>query len=977
MAMSKEYLAYLNQHIEIAPANSQEEVEAAVAIESVLRSQAGLSVEKHDVSAPSEINFVYGILFLIFFVGVIFAGIGGLFWALFGIILAALSFVFPLLRYLGKDFLARTLPVARSQNVIGHHKGYGPHSGRGVRPIVVMAHYDTGKEELLYKPSIARFSSLLFSVAPLGAAIATGCTIVQLFVALPEPFLRTLWVIAIICALPALIWGINNVAAKFMPLSGAANDNNAGVAALLGVVEDVCVSDPAKRAERRATLLEVAAKEAEEARELGLEGFVDVSNTVLPKDEAAEKTNPAIQAAGSQGAAKEGAAGSDAAGQEVPAQDAAVTAEIAVDAETPSGVSAPGAEGAAAAGAVDATPAAAANETVAPPAPDEQKPTEPESAPEEINYPVVRHGAEVMKKIGMLPSYCEIEYVEELAEPEPAAKPADWLGADEVIGVGQTPAEQIANEEVDVFTGPTSAERRARRREQTAQTPLDIVKAFFANLPNPLELLGNLTGKANKAADGESYRVRRDAKRVATDITGEANTEQKVEQNLAHEIDKEVAHEEKAAEKLEGDAEKIAAAVATDEQKQAAAQDKELTAALQKVEKGLQKDEAHDVAYAEAFEKKELKAEAKEEKQAGKLEAKTSETAALPPEKLQDAPKPEQEVEDPMWGTSSFEPLTDNRNVARRAALFDLPDPSVATVDPLSDDFQIQPTGAIDPSDFPDDEFDTTSAPTAAPAEPAAPSNPATPETPTAHATPAVAPGATSPQDSAVLGDPFSSAEAAPLPQETIENLEVLHEDNVTFPDNSKCEGRGFWKGGATLSENERAGLTEEERTEKQTELEESILDMDYVNLVAHDIWFVATGASNLDHAGAKDFFESHKKELRGACVINIDAVGAGELTMLTEEGFGTKKKADRRMLRFLKSISRDVHVPLLQERRGWADTEATFAMRNNFRSVTLMGTDAGQVPALAHTDQNVPENVDPNQVAQANALVSELIRRL
>lgn len=799
MAMSKEYLAYLNQHIEIAPANSQEEVEAAVAIESVLRSQAGLSVEKHDVSAPSEINFVYGILFLIFFVGVIFAGIGGLFWALFGIILAALSFVFPLLRYLGKDFLARTLPVARSQNIIGHHKGYGPHSGRGVRPIVVMAHYDTGKEELLYKPSIARFSSLLFSVAPLGAAIATGCTIVQLFVGLPEPFLRTLWVIAIICALPALIWGFNNVAAKFMPLSGAANDNNAGVAALLGVVEDVCVSDPAKRAERRATLLEVAAKEAEEARELGLEGFVDVSNTVLPKDEAAEKTNPAIQAAGSEGAAKEGAAESDAAGQEVPTQDAAVTAEIAVDAETPSGVSAPGAEGAAAAGAVDATAAdtaaldvaeidakaketrfavaadnqeaqkaealaaeavaeaeaesaaeaaaaaataaAAANETVAPPAPDEQKPTEPESAPEEINYPVVRHGAEVMKKIGMLPSYCEIEYVEELAEPEPAAKPADALGVDEAIGVGQTPAEQIANEEVDVFTGPTSAERRARRREQTAQTPLDTVKAFFANLPNPLELLGNLTGKANKAADGESYRVRRDAKRVAADITGEANTEQKVEQNLAHEIDKEVEHEEKAAEKLEGDAEKIAAAVATDEQKQAAAQDKELTAALQKVEKGLQKDEAHDVAYAEAFEKKELKAEAKEEKQAGKLEAKTSETAALPPEKLHDAPKPEQEVEDPMWGTSSFEPLTDNRNVARRAALFDLPDPSVATVDPLSDDFQIQPTGAIDPSDFPDDEFDTTSAPTAAPAEPAAPSNPATPETPTAHATPAVAPG--------------------------------------------------------------------------------------------------------------------------------------------------------------------------------------------------------------------------------------------
>ncbi len=152
---------------------------------------------------------------------------------------------------------------------------------------------------------------------------------------------------------------------------------------------------------------------------------------------------------------------------------------------------------------------------------------------------------------------------------------------------------------------------------------------------------------------------------------------------------------------------------------------------------------------------------------------------------------------------------------------------------------------------------------------------------------------------------------------------------------------------------------------------------MDYVDLVSHDIWFVLTGGSGLDHAGAKAFFREHKKDLRGACVINLEAVGAGELTALTEEGFGFNKKADHRMLRFFKSISRDLHIPLLREKRVWADTEATVAMREKLRSVTLMGTDSGQIPALAHTDQNVSENVDQNQVAQANMIVSELIRRL
>lgn len=992
MAMSKEYLAYLNQHLEIAPANSQEEVEAAAAIESVLRSQAGLTVEKHDVFAPAEINFVYGVLFLIFFIGVMFAGIGGLFWAFFGIILTALGFAFPACRFIGKDVLARTLPVARSQNIVGHHKGYGPHSGRGVRPIVVIAHYDTGKEELLYKPAISRFAGTIFSIAPVGAAIAAVCTVFQIFGALPEPFLRVVWIVAMVCALPALAWGINNVAAKFMPLSGAANDNNAGVAALLGVVEDVCVSDPAKRAERRASLLEVAAKEAEEARALGLEAYTDVSNTVLPKEEVAENENPAVKMPAQKvyqdglnpvtGELTDQATGepaNQAGGElrnqvgEAPADQAtgepanqvagkqtdaaaAVTAEIAFNTEKPNeekvtadqatveSVSATIEEAAVKAVSTEAAAGTGASALAAdftqdlkegegePDAPTgspaastfAKSESVPTTASEEVEFTVVRHGVDVIQKIGMLPRYCEVEYVEEMADAETAGKPVEDTALGETNGVaGQDGEVQNSGDDISVFSGASSAERRARRREAaTPQTPLDTIKTFLASLPGPAELITRFSGKRVGEEEGERRRVRRVAKRVASGVEPKAKAEPKAEQDLVYEADAELHREEKAAEKRGADGEKLAdAETQYEEEKQGSVNDKEISRALQKAEEGVKKGEVR--------------------------EAPTQEDA--------------EEVPDPTWGTSSFEPITDNKNVARRAALFDLPDPSVATVDPLSDDFQIQPTGEIDPSDFPAEEFDTTGA--------------IGNNTQVAAGKNANSSGLNEPQEAEPQEAADSSQEA--ISQEKIESLEVLHEESVSFPEDNKRKSRGFWKGGATLSESERANLTDEELAEKQTELEESILDMDYVNLVAHDIWFVATGASNLDHAGAREFFENHKKELRGACVINIDAVGAGELTMLSEEGFGIKKKADRRMLRFLRGISRDIHVPLLQEKRAWADTEATLAMRENFRSVTLMGTDAGQVPALAHSDQNVPENVDPHQVAKANELVSELIRRL
>ena len=158
--------------------------------------------------------------------------------------------------------------------------------------------------------------------------------------------------------------------------------------------------------------------------------------------------------------------------------------------------------------------------------------------------------------------------------------------------------------------------------------------------------------------------------------------------------------------------------------------------------------------------------------------------------------------------------------------------------------------------------------------------------------------------------------------------------------------------------------------------LRDSILAMGDDELRTHDIWFVATGASSLGHAGASAFVEEYRKRLRGAFVINLECVGAGDLTVLTHEGFGTPRRADRRFSGLLSAVADDLHLRLDKVARPWANTEATMFMRKHLRAVTLMGMGPGELPACAHTNEDVPESVNPERVEDVCALVLEAIRR-
>jgi hypothetical protein len=404
-------------------------------------------------------------------------------------------------------------------------------------------------------------------------------------------------------------------------------------------------------------------------------------------------------------------------------------------------------------------------------------------------------------------------------------------------------------------------------------------------------------------------------------------------------------------------------------------------------------------------------------------------------------------VDDPTWGTSDFVPP--QANVARRAVLFDLPDPAVATSDPLGGD-------------------DDTSTNLGTAAIPRATVPPVTPlsgtEAPRRKASYArgerepigFLSSDTTPQGRSMsrngsskqshrkegkrrfgffggrskaedesesmgewlgVGDDYD-AKSGGRAIGNWKNFEEQEEggSNTTPP--------GHWKGGATRRfdlrlvdgasqegaqqteaegyvlggepdqvegqpQSEAEGYTlggqdpldvpvpddEQQRRDNQ-ELVEAITGMDDDEILAHDIYFVALGASSLRHAGMEKFLEGYRKSIRGAFLINLDSVGAGQLTVITNEGASKPRRADRRLVRLLLSTAQDLHIPLERMRLNWGETDATQAMRASVRGATIMGVSEDGVPALSHTAGDVPENVSDLQAADVTELVAELIRR-
>ena len=975
MAMTHDYMDYLNDKVGICPAGSQEELQAAETIADLMRQHdVEPSIEEFDAKTFGGV--VPAALYTLIFIGIVLAGIGVAVLTAIGFVLVAVPVALFVLKYLGRDLLANLGPTTRSQNVVAFHEGTGPNVMKGTRPIVIVAHYDSPRENPLYTTPLAAYVPMLWKISKYSSLVTAFCTLLQILVFLPDPFRRFMWIIGIVAALPLAVLGVSTILEHFSNCTDGANDNKSGVAAMLGVLENV----------RPSGLESVHGAESIEQALEAMHQAAEAAAVSAAAEDAA--TNPEISYAG---------LNDTLADIEPDAQSAVVADPFA--------------------GAAQVAPVAAAAEAVS-----EPEPVAVEEEPEPVvvykrgHVEGVRHGADVVKSLGMLPEDCEIEYV----EPEPiavtvpgvpaATRSAGRTAAGATFGgaaasfVAAGNAAPAADDDFPVLSvGMDSADPYGQEDEKPAA--VESVLSFFRKAKDSVTTAASgLSEKVSAKRDEmRANAEQRAAERAAADEQtaaeqaeyGDAAAAPEAYAEQPAEFVGEPAPVAQAAEELP-----IAEFEQIDEQQPVVGTMPEgklipfgepaapapATAAVPAADVPVAEPADAPVASTAAFEAAAATAETTavtaavaEEPAPADVTAPAAPVAAQPafeqvedgytidpdntgldaedsvdlgatvPQPAINQPKPPA-PDDPEWGKTSFRPQA--ASVARRATLFDLPDPSSRGTDPFGTDPDAPKVdaSAAKPADKTGDTFDVISA--------------------------ANAQGST-PED-----EEFAALVGADS-HKSGSGESVLGRFKGAFgkknSGGSHSPKHGGWKGGAAV----RSGLrvvdgegAEVEDGAIEEDLREEILGLGDDALICHDIWFVALGASDCDHAGMRAFLAQHRKQVRGSFVINLDSVAAGDLTVMSHEGLLVTRRADRRMLRMMTNVCDDLHIPVERAKYDWGSTDATPAMLSSMRGLTVMGTDASGMRALSHTAADVAENVVPEQAVAVAEAVTELIRR-
>lgn len=1053
MANTQNYINHLLQNTGITPACSEEERLAAEDIAQIFRNH-GFDPEVQEFNAPAPSRLAFAITGILAFVGALLMGIGGGI-GLVGTLLAIIGAVLYVLERTGHPVISGLGKTGVSQNVIAYHKASGPLASPRNRPVVVVAHYDSPRAELLAREPYASYRALIAKLLPV-ATVAPAAVAVLRILPLPGALKVLLWIVAILASLVALANAANIISNRYiLPYTSGAVCNKSSVAALLGVMDNVApfqgenefpddvpfdtyFGEQKRRAEEMAR---AAAEYAAAQQQNDYGNTIEYEEPTYEEDEFGQPIASDDQLESEQGEAFD----EQIDGFEGASADETLIGSIVPEAQGQAvQVEEPAAE----------VPAAeSAEESVV------VEPSEPEPKLYRNAAGNIRFGSDAIRALGMLPESCTLDYEEgeePTFEPEPApvvtapapvvavddesaavtaavAEPEAVSAIDPAAGLDilapAAPAQDVTDESDDDYA---EQPRRVSYESDTdfsaeipAATPhADIASAFSSIGASASSFFKGAFAKGKKFIDDfeEKRAIAREAaeqEAIAQQQAAEAEREraaQEFEQNEAQQpvavdaaeattsfesqqlvdgtmsfdaaqFDATITFEKQGtaiAEPLEASDDQAAVAndaetadavevpdAAEDQVVEVSAEEEQHVAVEQNDSAEVEQDEAAVVSeVSEAPETDESRPYSTQiftmptPGGSGSTVANVAPTQDETVDSLmaqissQATPRPQMNVPDPASAPSpapSSSPLASvpdpslpsmkQANVASRTSLFDLPDPSAQVDDPFATTQGPEPTSA-----------------------PVAPSMP-------------VASGAQPPE---TISAPAS---AAPKPRKRglgglfgrkKKNDQDSMSDWLGVEDDydAKKSGRGIgswdnfeddndgWKGGATSSD----GASDEDMLS-------AVASMGDDELLGHDIWFVATGASDCDGAGMKAFLASHRDKLRGVFFINLESVGAGRLSVVTVEGEQQLLKGDRRIMNLVSKVCKSFHVDCGALEMPYAKTDAYAALEASRRALTIAGVDGTRL-ACARTEDDLPHNVNPTNIATVSEVVTEVIRR-
>ena len=1047
MANTQNYINHLLQNTGITPACSEEERLAAEDIAQIFRNH-GFDPEVQEFNAPAPSRLAFAVTGILAFAGALLMGIGGGI-GLVGTLLAIVGAVLYVLERTGHPVVSRLGKTGVSQNVVAYHKASGPLASPRNRPVVVVAHYDSPRAELLASEPYASYRALIAKLLPV-ATVAPAAVAILRILPLPGALKVLLWIVAILASLVALANAANIISNRFvLPYTSGAVCNKSSVAAMLGVMDNVApfqgenefpddvpfdtyFGEQKRRAEEMAR---AAAEYAAAQQQNDYGNTIEYEEPTYAEDEFGQPIAPDAQTEPEQGEAFD---------EQIEGFEGASADETLIGAIVPEDQN-------------QAVQAEEFNDEV-PTAEPAEEPVAAEPEPRLYRNAAgnIRFGSDAIRALGMLPESCTLDYEEgeePTFEPEPApvvtasapvvavddesaavaaavAEPEAVSAIDPAAGLDilapAAPAQDVTDEPDDDYA---EQPRRVSYESDTdfsaeipAATPhADIASAFSSIGASASNFFKGALAKGRKFVDdfeGKRAAAREAAEQeaIAQQQAAEAareRAEQEFEQNEAMQsvpVDAAEATTSFEAQQhvdstMSFDAaqfdstitfEKQGTAIAeplpvSDEQGDAADDDEPIDAAEiqdvaghEPVEVSCDEEQyaAADQGDSTEVEQEEVPAvsEAPETDESrpystqiftmptpsgsGATVADVAPTQDETVDSLmaqissQASPRPQVNVPDPASAPSpapSSSPLASvpdpslpsmkQANVASRTSLFDLPDPSAQVNDPFATAQGPEPTSAPVAPPWPvasgAQPIETISAPA-----PAAPKS-----------------------RKRGLGGLFGRKKKNE--QDSMSDWLGVEDDY-----DAKKSGRGIgswdnfeddndgWKGGATSSD----GASSEDMLS-------AVASMGDDELLGHDIWFVATGASDCDGAGMKAFLASHRDKLRGVFFINLESVGAGRLSVVTVEGEQQLFKGDRRIMNLVSKVCKSFHVDCGALEMPYAKTDAYAALEASRRALTIAGVDGTRL-ACARTEDDLPHNVNPTNIATVSEVVTEVIRR-
>ena len=1023
MAATRTYLNYITKHIDIAPANSQEELDAATMIQTLM-SEHNLAVSQQDVATPALGTLIHDALLLLMFVAVLLSGFVGTVVGHIGVLLCIVCAVIIFCERAGIHVVSTLGPVAQSQNIIGFHKGSGSLCIKGVRPIVIVAHYDTPREEVLTQLQLAPYAARLKKLVPMSCIVAIVCVIMQIsFLAfIPDAVRRVFWLLGVLCAIPMLAVGVNTVYKKFSVCTEGANSNKASLAAMLSIIDTLKPgNDSAKQWQTGvggaagtagADMEVVSAAEDERSAEGSKAADAEVEGAAAVAANAATAVKvdgeAVVEASGNDLAQnKDNADADDVLAATANEQDASTVAD-AESTDDSAAIKAVAAVEAVTGGdaleAANITDVVNAANTAAGTAAGDNAPAclnaHDVARMHEFTYDVAegstRRGKDALLALGLLPETCSVSYDVDIKplHPELFVEPA--LPEERMPLTTLTPKDAMETAQSDEAIDPDAMKisetlRAARARRTRAVVMTSYEEQFPEAAWEPCDE-SELPGGGAKTAATAGVADAAAGAQAGAHGTHAAKDEDKAALGAADVPSPDKTQAYSPAQIIETKTAEVDAPAA--DGSDAAAR------ATNAAHKGLSA-----AAVQEAFDK---------ERQTVLDESNTMARRAA----LFDLPNPMEVPHDP-FATGASEPLSSSDAAAAGDAVAagDAADNAVDVADAatrgtwkggattrkglrvieggknpgamqhdadaelLSDNNNPGMPGADAPADAPVDAarsgaFRVVEGGAGADDEHGSGTAFASTNEQNGHNAKAPAAG----DGLSLKNNPFvkdgvvelfqtpAAADAtgieardAATPAAPVNAAEVLQEAADNHPENF-----------AEQKELDAKAKAARDHTDEV----DAVLSMGNDELRCHDIWFVAAGASELGAAGMHAFLRDHKRDIRGCFLINLDAVGAGSLSILSREGLDDTRACDRRISRLCKRVAENLHIELDEAPYDYAQTDATEAMRSSVRSLTLMGLDANGLPAFRGTNEDVAENIDDKQVKQVAQLVSEVIRR-